>query len=63
MYLGYVLILLGVAMMMRSLTRFFVVPIFAALMDWAFIQVEEQMLETQFGQAYAHNKRRVRRWV
>lgn len=63
MYLGYVLILLGMAMMMRSLTPFLVVPVFAAFMDWAFIRVEEQMLETQFGQAYAQYKQQVRRWV
>jgi protein-S-isoprenylcysteine O-methyltransferase Ste14 len=63
MYVGYVLILLGMAMMMRSLAPFFVVPVFAAFMDIAFIRVEEQMLENKFGQAYAQYKRQVRRWV
>lgn len=61
--MGYVLILLGMAMMMRSLTPFLVVPSFAALMAAAFMRVEEQMLEAKFGHAYAQYKRQVMRWV
>ncbi len=51
------------AMMMRSLTPFLVVPSFAALMAAAFMRVEEQMLEAKFGHAYAQYKRQVMRWV
>ena len=63
MYLGYVLILVGVALLVRSLTPYAVIPIFAILMDRVFIGVEEQMLEKQFGQAWLEYAQKVRRWV
>ena len=63
MYLGYVLILVGVALIVRSLTPYAVIPVFAILMDTVFIRVEEQMLEKGFGQAWLEYANRVRRWV
>jgi protein-S-isoprenylcysteine O-methyltransferase Ste14 len=33
MYLGFVLILIGIAIFMRSLSPFFVIPVFGYLMD------------------------------
>ena len=63
MYLGYVLILLGVAAMLRSLTLFVVVPIFAVLMEAVFMRVEERMIEERFGEAWAAYKDSVRRWI
>ena len=63
MYLGYVLILLGVALIVRSVTSYAVIPVFAILMDRVFIRVEEQMLEKKFGQAWLEYAKRVRRWV
>jgi protein-S-isoprenylcysteine O-methyltransferase Ste14 len=63
MYLGFVLILIGIATMLRSLTSYVVVPVFVVLMDRVFIKVEDQMLEKKFGQAWLEYKQRVRRWV
>jgi protein-S-isoprenylcysteine O-methyltransferase Ste14 len=63
MYLGFVLILLGLAILLGSLTPFFIVPIFAAVMDRVFIVTEERMLAEKFGQAWLDYKARVRRWV
>jgi len=63
MYLGFVLILLGLAVLLGSLTPFIVVPIFAAVIDRVFIVVEEQMLANRFGQAWLDYKSRVRRWI
>jgi protein-S-isoprenylcysteine O-methyltransferase Ste14 len=63
MYLGYVLILIGVALIVRSLTPYAVIPVFAVLMDRVFIRVEEQMLEAKFGQAWLGYAKKVRRWV
>jgi protein-S-isoprenylcysteine O-methyltransferase Ste14 len=63
MYLGYVLILLGLGVLMRSLGPLIIIPIFALLMDRIFIQEEEQMLETRFGETWAIYKARVRRWI
>jgi protein-S-isoprenylcysteine O-methyltransferase Ste14 len=63
MYLGFVLILLGLAILLGSLTPFLVVPVFAVLMDRVFIVVEERMLAEKFGQAWLDHKVKVRRWV
>jgi protein-S-isoprenylcysteine O-methyltransferase Ste14 len=63
MYLGYVSILLGLGVLMRSLGPLIVIPIFILLMDRVFIQVEERMLETRFGEAWAAYKAHVRRWI
>lgn len=63
MYLGFVLILLGLAILLGSLTPFIVVPPFALLMDRAFIVVEEGMVAEKFGPAWLDYKQRTRRWV
>lgn len=63
MYLGFVLVLMGIAALMGSLTPWFIIPLFAALMDRIFITVEERMLEARFGQAWSAYKARVRRWI
>ncbi|GIK41828.1 MAG: hypothetical protein BroJett011_56610 [Chloroflexota bacterium] len=63
MYLGFVLILLGLAVLLGSLTSYYVIPIFAILMDRIFIQIEERMLAKQFRQTWLAYKARVRRWV
>jgi len=44
MYLGFLLILIGIALLFGSLSPWFIVPICAFLMDRVFIQVEERML-------------------
>jgi protein-S-isoprenylcysteine O-methyltransferase Ste14 len=63
MYLGYVLILVGVALIVRSLTPYAVIAVFAILMDRVFIRIEEQMLEREFGRAWLGYAQKVRRWV
>jgi protein-S-isoprenylcysteine O-methyltransferase Ste14 len=63
MYLGFVLILLGLAVLLGSLTPFMMIPVFAVVMDLVFIVVEEQMLEEKFGQAWLDYKAAVRRWL
>jgi len=63
MYLGMVLILIGIAVLMRSLPPFAVIPIFALLMERVFIRVEEKMLEDKFGQPWLEYKGKVRRWI
>ena len=63
MYLGFVLILTGIAIFMGSLTPYLVIVVFAVLMDAVFIRTEEAMLEETFGGAWLNYKRRVRRWI
>jgi protein-S-isoprenylcysteine O-methyltransferase Ste14 len=63
MYLGFVLILTGIAIFMGSLTPYLVIVAFAVLMDAVFIRTEETMLEETFGEAWLDYKGRVRRWI
>jgi len=63
MYLGFVLILLGLGILLGSLTPFVVVPVFALWMDRAFIRVEEQMLREAFPGAWVSYAAKVRRWI
>jgi protein-S-isoprenylcysteine O-methyltransferase Ste14 len=63
MYLGYVLILIGIAIMVRSLMPYVVILVFAVLMERVFISVEEQMLVDTLGQAWSAYAEKVRRWI
>ena len=63
MYLGMVLALLGVAMLLGSLTPFGVIPLFMWWISSQFIRREEAKLATQFGQDWLEYKARVRRWI
>jgi protein-S-isoprenylcysteine O-methyltransferase Ste14 len=63
MYLGFALILMGVAILLRSLMPWVIIPIFVVLLEVAFIQVEERMLGEKFGSAWLEYKKKVRRWI
>ena len=57
------LILLGVALLLGSLTPFAVVIVLPILFDRAFISPEEEMLEDTFGDQFREYRERVRRWI
>lgn len=63
MYLGFVLLLMGAAILFGSLSPWVILPIFIVLMEIIFIRVEEQMLEAKFGTAWLDYKRRVQKWI
>jgi len=63
MYVGFVLILFGIAIFVGSLTPYAVILIFAILMGVVFIRVEERMLEETFGETWMEYKKKVRRWI
>ena len=63
MYLGFVLILSGIATFMGSLTPFVVIPAFVFLIDRLFIRVEESMLAERFGSSWMQYRGNVRRWI
>jgi len=63
MYLGFVLILIGIAVLMRSLTPYLVVIAFAILLDRMYITVEERMLAEKFGPEWEAYKKKARRWL
>jgi len=63
MYLGFVLILIGVALLLRSLSPWIVIPIFIIAMEIVFIRAEEQMLAEKFPKDWLYYTRKVRRWI
>jgi protein-S-isoprenylcysteine O-methyltransferase Ste14 len=63
MYLGFVLILLGIALLMGSLMPHALVLGFALFLDRVFVRFEERKLEATFGQVWLDYKRKARRWV
>lgn len=63
MYLGFVLILVGVALLLASLTPWLVIPAFVALIDRRYIAVEEQMLGAKFGPAWKSYCAKTRCWL
>lgn len=63
MYLGMLVVLLGLFLLLGTLTPVLVIPVFFWLIETHFVQPEEKMLEIQFGDAYLDYKRQVRRWL
>jgi protein-S-isoprenylcysteine O-methyltransferase Ste14 len=63
MYLGMVLMLVGVALLLGSLGPLVVIPVFVWIIQSNFIRGEEQFLEDIFGEQYLSYKRKVRRWI
>ncbi len=63
MYLGMTLMLLGTAIILRSLTPFVAPPLFVAIITWQYILPEEAHMERALGAPYLELKRKVRRWL
>lgn len=63
MYLGMVLVLLGLAMLLGSLTPLLLTLGFAVFLDVVFIRFEEARMEGRFGEDWKRYKARVRRWI
>ncbi|NIP30711.1 MAG: DUF1295 domain-containing protein [Candidatus Dadabacteria bacterium] len=62
-YLGMVIILIGLAIYLGSVSSFFVIPIFIWLIQTNFIEIEEEGLLNTFGRDYVSYKKKVRRWI
>ncbi len=63
MYLGMVVVLLGIGIGLGTLTPLMLVPLFAVVIDIRFIRMEEAVLVECFGDEYEAYARRVRRWL
>ncbi len=63
MYLGLSLMLLGVALLLGSVSSLAPVLVFPFLMDYLFIRSEEEALSTTFGGAWEEYRSSVRRWI
>ncbi|WP_257656700.1 methyltransferase family protein [Parapedobacter lycopersici] len=61
-YLGMTLALLGIAILLGSLSPFIFPLVFTIIIDRSFIQNEESKLEKLFGKEYLAYKKRVNRW-
>ena len=63
MYLGFVLILMGIAVLLRSFSPYLVILGFAILLDRSYISVEERMLAEKFGAKWKAYEALTRRWL
>ena len=63
MYLGMVVVLLGIAVLAGDISPFISIPIFVWLIQTNFIRHEEVLLEKTFGAEYREYKTGVRRWL
>jgi protein-S-isoprenylcysteine O-methyltransferase Ste14 len=63
MYLGLVLLLIGWALWLGSVTPWLVVPLFGIGVTVAQIVPEERALAERFGESYVAYRRRVARWI
>ena len=62
MYLGLFMVLIGVALMMGSISPLLPVWLFMLVIRYNFVAGEERFLEDAFGQDYLEFKNKVRRW-
>ncbi|MGQ0671741.1 MAG: methyltransferase family protein [Hyphomicrobium sp.] len=62
-YLGDVLIFLGIAEVTKNVWFVGGAAVFAILVTWLAILPEERHLETRFGDAYRDYRNRTRRWI
>ncbi len=62
-YVAMIGALIGVWLLLGSLTPVLAIPLFAWVIATRFIPTEEQMLEDRFGDTYRSYKTRVRRWL
>jgi len=63
MYLGMTLILLGLCIILGSLSGYLILLIFILVMDLKFIKSEETMLSEKFKSEWQAYKKKVRRWL
>ena len=62
-YFGMFLTLLGVAVLLGSITTFLLPILFLVLINKFTIPIEEKNLEEKFGKKYLNYKKKVRRWI
>jgi protein-S-isoprenylcysteine O-methyltransferase Ste14 len=62
-YFGFLLVLLGVAVLLRSVTPYLVIAVYAVLIERNVIRVEERMIAEKFGEQWVEYKKRTRRWL
>ena len=62
-YLGFTIVLLGIALLYGSLSTLIPVLLFFLIANFWYIPFEEKNMKKVFGQSYLFYRRRVRRWL
>jgi protein-S-isoprenylcysteine O-methyltransferase Ste14 len=63
MYLGLIIILVGVAILLGSVSPLLVIPLMIWILHVKFILREEKWMENWFGEPYLDYKKKTRRWL
>lgn len=63
MYLGFVLLMIGVLILLGSLSPVIVVIAYLIILDRYYIHFEELVMERKFGVLYLEYKKHVRKWI
>ena len=63
MYLGMMVILIGLAILLGSVSPLFVMPVLYLILRYQFIWREEKWMESWFGESYVAYKSKTRRWI
>lgn len=63
MYLGFAFVIIGICVLLGSLSPILVAVIFLVVLDGYYIRYEETVLQKSFGTEYMEYKKRVRRWI
>ena len=63
MYLGMVIVLVGLCVTLGASSPWITIPTFVFLMNRCFIRKEEVDLSAKFGEQFAQYRSRVRRWI
>ncbi len=63
MYLGMILLLIGVGLLFGTLGSLIPIPFFVWIITTRFIRGEERFMQAIFGDEYLAYKKRVRRWL
>ena len=62
-YLGFIIMLVGVAVLLGSVSPFIIIPVISWILHSQFVLREERWMEEWFGEQYLEYKRRTRRWL
>ena len=63
MYLGFITMLAGVAILLGSISPFIVIPIVFWILQTQFVLREEKWMENWFGEPYLEYKKKTPRWL
>ena len=63
MYLGMILVLVGIATVLGSASPWIIVVVIAAIFDRVFIRGEEDILEDAFADDFRKYRKQVRKWI